>query len=117
MRARAPAVPRRGARAQRQRRVAQPRVLGAAALVAGWRYRDEPGVRFALAWVIPTWIAFELAPTKLVHDTLPAFGGLAWLATAALLAPIGKGVRWAGALVSLLDNPERAAGAQGPSNR
>ncbi|MFC3078833.1 ArnT family glycosyltransferase [Phenylobacterium terrae] len=73
-----------------------------AALIAGWKYRDEPGVRFALAWVIPTWLAFEIAPTKLVHYTLPGFGGLAWLATAALLAPMGKVGRWGGVVVSLL---------------
>ncbi|HEX2560880.1 glycosyltransferase family 39 protein, partial [Phenylobacterium sp.] len=73
-----------------------------AALIAGWKYRDEPGVRFALAWVIPTWLAFEIAPTKLVHYTLPGFGGLAWLATAALLAPMGKIGRWGGVIVSVL---------------
>lgn len=73
-----------------------------AALIAAWRFRDEPGVRFALAWVVPTWIAFEIAPTKLVHYTLPAFGGLAWLAAAALLAPMGRIGRWGGAAVSLL---------------
>lgn len=73
-----------------------------AALIAGWKYRDEPGVRFALAWVIPTWLAFEIAPTKLVHYTLPGYGGLAWLAAAALLAPMGKAGRWGGVVVSLL---------------
>jgi len=57
------------------------------ALVTGWRRRREPGVRFALAWLIPSWIVFELMPTKLVHYTLPLYGALAWLAAAALTAP------------------------------
>jgi 4-amino-4-deoxy-L-arabinose transferase-like glycosyltransferase len=38
-----------------------------AALIAGWRGRSQHGVRFALAWLVPTWIVFELLPTKLVH--------------------------------------------------
>ncbi len=58
-----------------------------AALIAGWRGRAEPGVRFALAWLIPTWIIFELLPTKLIHYTLPLYGALAWLAAAALADP------------------------------
>jgi 4-amino-4-deoxy-L-arabinose transferase-like glycosyltransferase len=57
------------------------------ALVTGWRRRREPGVRFALAWLIPNWIVFELMPTKLVHYTLPLYGALAWLAAAAMTAP------------------------------
>jgi len=68
-----------------------------AALVVGWKRRAEPGVRFALAWLIPTWIVFEALPTKLVHYTLPAYGALAWLAAAALTQPLGAKVRWAGA--------------------
>jgi len=77
-------------------------ILLPAALIAGWKYRDEPGVRFALAWTITTWLVFEIAPTKLVHYTLPGYGGLAWLAAAALLAPMGGVGRWAGVVVSVL---------------
>jgi 4-amino-4-deoxy-L-arabinose transferase-like glycosyltransferase len=50
-----------------------------AGLVAGWRARDEPGVRFALCWMIPGWLVFEAAPTKLIHYTLPLYGAAAWL--------------------------------------
>jgi 4-amino-4-deoxy-L-arabinose transferase-like glycosyltransferase len=67
-----------------------------AALVYGWRHRGERGVRVAIAWAIPTWLMFELLPTKLVHYTLPAHGALAWLAAAALAEPIGRKTRWAG---------------------
>jgi 4-amino-4-deoxy-L-arabinose transferase-like glycosyltransferase len=68
-----------------------------AAAVAAWRYRAEPGVRFAIAWLIPTWIAFELLPTKLVHYLMPAYAALAWLAARALAEPIGAAARWLGA--------------------
>jgi hypothetical protein len=46
-----------------------------AALAQGWTGRKEPGVRFALCWLIPTWLVFEILPTKLAHYTLPAMGG------------------------------------------
>ena len=71
-----------------------------AALVHGWRNRAEPGVRFALAWLIPAFLVFELTPTKLVHYTLPTYGALAWLAAAALREPLGDRVRWIGAALS-----------------
>ena len=73
-----------------------------AALVFGWRNRAEPGVRFALAWLVPAFLVFELTPTKLVHYTLPTYGALAWLAAAALRVPLGARVRWAGAGLSAL---------------
>ena len=61
-------------------------LLPAAAYTA-WLRRAEPGVRFALAWLIPTWIVFEALPTKLVHYPLPAYGALAWLIAAAVTSP------------------------------
>jgi 4-amino-4-deoxy-L-arabinose transferase-like glycosyltransferase len=71
-----------------------------AAAVAAWRRWREPGVRFALAWLIPSWIVFEATPTKLVHYTLPTYGAIAWLAAAALAQPIGARARWVGAALS-----------------
>ncbi|MDB5481464.1 MAG: 4-amino-4-deoxy-L-arabinose transferase [Caulobacteraceae bacterium] len=50
-----------------------------AGAVGAWRARGEPAVRFALCWLIPSWLVFEAAPTKLVHYTLPLYGALAWL--------------------------------------
>jgi 4-amino-4-deoxy-L-arabinose transferase-like glycosyltransferase len=67
-----------------------------AALLRGWAARAEPGVRFALCWLVPSWIVFELVPTKLPHYTLPCFGALAWLMAAALREPLGARVRWLG---------------------
>jgi 4-amino-4-deoxy-L-arabinose transferase-like glycosyltransferase len=70
-----------------------------AALTAGWTRRREAGVRFALAWLVPTWIVFEALPTKLVHYTLPAYGAVCWLAAAAITEPMGRRVRIAGAVL------------------
>ena len=68
-----------------------------AALVHGWQARRETGVRFALAWLVPAWLMFEILPTKLAHYTLPAHGALTWLMVAAIAAPLGERSRWAGA--------------------
>lgn len=67
-----------------------------AGLVLGWKHRAEPGVRFALCWLIPTWLMFELLPTKLAHYTLPAMGALCWLMAAAVREPLGRISRIAG---------------------
>ncbi len=73
-----------------------------AALVYGWSWRQAPAARFALAWLIPVWLLFEFAPTKLAHYTLPLYGALALLAAGALGHPFGRLARWGGAAVSLL---------------
>jgi 4-amino-4-deoxy-L-arabinose transferase-like glycosyltransferase len=77
-------------------------VLLPAGLVWGWRRRSEPLARFALAWLAPSWLVFELAPTKLVHYPLPLYAALAWLAAGALSEPIGPLSRRLGAGLSLL---------------
>ncbi|WP_375595894.1 glycosyltransferase family 39 protein [Algihabitans albus] len=51
-----------------------------------WVKRRTPEVRFLLAWILPTWIVFELVVTKLLHYTLPTFPAIALLAAAAGLA-------------------------------
>ncbi len=63
--------------------------FGLVALGAGLqalnRLRDDPRLRFCLAWYIPFWLVFELIPTKLPHYMLPAYPGMAlligWLLT------------------------------------
>lgn len=72
-----------------------------AALSAGWRRRAEPAIRFMVCWLVPAWILFELAPTKLAHYTLPTFGALAILAAAAVTQPIGNISRRTGAFLAL----------------
>lgn len=49
-------------------------------LAAAWRGRAEPVTRFLLAWLIPSWMLFELVPTKLPHYTLPLYPALCLLA-------------------------------------
>ncbi|MEW5683618.1 MAG: glycosyltransferase family 39 protein [Pseudomonadota bacterium] len=73
-----------------------------AAVVAVWRHRAEPGVRFAVAWLVPTFVVFELLPTKLPHYPMPAYGALAWLTARALAEPIGAICRWIGAGLALV---------------
>jgi 4-amino-4-deoxy-L-arabinose transferase-like glycosyltransferase len=73
-----------------------------AGLFAGWRARAEPGVRFALCWLVPAWLVFELTPTKLVHYTLPLYGALAWLMARALAEPVSRWARWSGAALTAL---------------
>jgi 4-amino-4-deoxy-L-arabinose transferase-like glycosyltransferase len=80
-----------------------------AALAWGWRRRKAAFARFALAWLVPTWLVFELAPTKLVHYPLPLYGALAWLAAGALTEPAGPWIRRSGAALSLLAGAALAA--------
>ena len=56
-----------------------------------WRHRREPAVRFCLAWILPTWIVFELTATKLVHYVLPVFPAIALLSAQAALAALKEG--------------------------
>lgn len=76
------------------------------AAAAAWLRRAEPGVRFALCWLLPSWLMFETMPTKLVHYPLPLYGAIAWLIAAALTTPDGGGwarwSRWTGAALSVL---------------
>ena len=52
------------------------------ALAGAWRARAEPAVLFALCWLLPAWLVFEAAPTKLPHYVLPMYPALAILAAA-----------------------------------
>ena len=49
------------------------------AVWAAIRERDDPAVRFALAWLVPTWLLFEALPTKLPHYVMPTYPALALL--------------------------------------
>jgi 4-amino-4-deoxy-L-arabinose transferase-like glycosyltransferase len=51
-----------------------------------WRNRNEPVVRFLIAWILPTWLVFELVATKLPHYTLPTYPAIVVLTAAALTA-------------------------------
>ena len=50
-----------------------------------WRSWRDRSVFFCLAWVLPSWIVFEIVPTKLPHYVLPLYPAIALL-TAGYLA-------------------------------
>jgi 4-amino-4-deoxy-L-arabinose transferase-like glycosyltransferase len=47
-------------------------------------HRREPTIAFLLAWIVPSWLLFELVPTKLPHYVLPLYPALAILTGAAV---------------------------------
>ncbi|MBA2402162.1 MAG: glycosyltransferase family 39 protein, partial [Bradyrhizobium sp.] len=58
--------------------------LAGMAAPAVWRARREPGAQFLLAWLIPSWIVFELVLTKLPHYVMPLYPAIAILTVGAL---------------------------------
>jgi 4-amino-4-deoxy-L-arabinose transferase-like glycosyltransferase len=76
------------------------------ALPAAWRDRLNPGTRFLLAWIIPSWLVFEAVATKLPHYSLPMYPplmllGAAW-AMDPLRRPAPRWLRWLGIAVLVL---------------
>ena len=68
-------------------------------VVAAWRGRREPAVRFMVAWVVPSWLVFEAAPTKLPHYTLPLYPAVCLLMAAGVMAGV-RAWGWVGAGVA-----------------
>jgi len=69
---------------------------GVGRVIAALRGGDETragSARFLIAWAIPTWILFEVLPTKLPHYVLPLYPALA-LAAGWGLVELGKAARW-----------------------
>lgn len=60
----------------------------------GWTARREAAVIFCLAWIIPTWLVFELTATKLIHYVMPTYPALAVLSAAGWLARPDEPLRW-----------------------
>ncbi|HVX79497.1 MAG TPA: glycosyltransferase family 39 protein [Bradyrhizobium sp.] len=58
--------------------------LAGMAAPAVWRARREPGAQYLLAWLVPSWIVFELVLTKLPHYVLPLYPPIAILTVGAL---------------------------------
>src|SRR5690349_1977152 len=69
-------------------------VLAGLAGPAVWRARREPGAQYLLAWLIPSWIVFELVLTKLPHYVLPLYPAIAILAVGALERRILSRAAW-----------------------
>jgi 4-amino-4-deoxy-L-arabinose transferase-like glycosyltransferase len=58
--------------------------LAAMATPAVWRAKREPGAQCLLAWLVPSWIVFELVLTKLPHYVMPLYPAIAILTAGAL---------------------------------
>ena len=54
-------------------------VLAGLAAPKIWQRRRDAGAQFLLAWIVPSWIVFELVITKLPHYVLPLYPALAVL--------------------------------------
>jgi len=54
-------------------------VLAGLAAPRIWQARHEPGARFLLAWLLPSWAVFEAVITKLPHYVLPLYPAIAIL--------------------------------------
>jgi 4-amino-4-deoxy-L-arabinose transferase-like glycosyltransferase len=59
-------------------------ILAGMAAPAVWAVRREPAARFLLAWLVPSWIVFELVVTKLPHYVLPLYPAIAILIAGAV---------------------------------
>jgi len=76
-------------------------VLTPFAVIAAWKHRATPVIRFCLAWLIPAWIVFEIVPTKLPHYTMPLYPALALL-TAWALSEAKDFPAWIGSRAGLI---------------
>jgi 4-amino-4-deoxy-L-arabinose transferase-like glycosyltransferase len=63
-------------------------VLAGLAAPIVWKSRHDPAVRFLLAWLLPSWLVFEVVMTKLPHYVLPLYPAIAIL-IAGILEPHG----------------------------
>lgn len=55
--------------------------------------RKADAARFLIAWAVPTWLVFEILPTKLPHYVLPVYPALA-LAAGLGLVELAKAAPW-----------------------
>jgi len=69
-------------------------VLAAPAAPAIWRARRELGARFLLAWLVPSWIVFEAAMTKLPHYVMPLYPAIAILIAGVVEGRALAKIRW-----------------------
>jgi 4-amino-4-deoxy-L-arabinose transferase-like glycosyltransferase len=65
--------------------------LAAPSIVAA---RREPGAKFLLAWLVPSWLVLELVVTKLPHYVLPLYPAIAILIAGILEARMLSRNRW-----------------------
>ncbi|MFA5027989.1 MAG: glycosyltransferase family 39 protein [Candidatus Methylomirabilota bacterium] len=59
-------------------------IFAAMAAPFAWRRRGEDRIAFALAWIVPSWLIFEVVSTKLPHYVMPLYPAVAVVAALAL---------------------------------
>jgi 4-amino-4-deoxy-L-arabinose transferase-like glycosyltransferase len=69
-------------------------MLAVPAAPAVWAARREPGAKFLLAWLVPSWVILELVVTKLPHYVLPLFPAIAILIAGIIEARMLSRNRW-----------------------
>jgi 4-amino-4-deoxy-L-arabinose transferase-like glycosyltransferase len=69
-------------------------MLAGLAAPAVWAARREPGAKFLLAWLVPSWIILELVVTKLPHYVLPLFPPIAILIAGIMESRMLSRSRW-----------------------
>jgi 4-amino-4-deoxy-L-arabinose transferase-like glycosyltransferase len=69
-------------------------VLAGLAAVTAWKARHEPGTRFLLAWLVPSWLVFEAVMTKLPHYVLPLYPAIAILIAGVMESGGLSKLRW-----------------------
>ena len=69
-------------------------MLAGLAAPAVWAVRREPAARFLLAWLVPSWIVFELVVTKLPHYVMPLYPAIAILIAGAVESKVLSRWRW-----------------------
>lgn len=69
-------------------------VLAGLAAPMVWQVRREPGAQFLLAWLIPSWLVFEIVMTKLPHYVLPLYPAIAILIAGILEKGALARARW-----------------------
>jgi 4-amino-4-deoxy-L-arabinose transferase-like glycosyltransferase len=69
-------------------------ILAGLAAAAVWAKRREAPIRFLLAWLVPSWLVFELAVTKLPHYVMPLYPAIAILIAGAVEAKVLSRRHW-----------------------
>ncbi len=60
-------------------------------VVTAWKERKDWRARFLLSWLVPAWIVFEIAATKLPHYVMPLYPALAIMAAHAAATQLRSG--------------------------
>jgi 4-amino-4-deoxy-L-arabinose transferase-like glycosyltransferase len=69
-------------------------ILAGLAAPAVWAVRRQAAARFLLAWLVPSWLVFELVVTKLPHYVLPLYPAIAILIAGAVETNVLSQRRW-----------------------